>query len=174
MKKAKLFLVCAFWLMAAVVGNSAVAEEFVAADFIRFAAAKNMSEVAAAKRALKMSTSAEVKAYAQRRLDEQAVLRAPLEALAQQEGVTLDYSQQGSYVFIRKGETFDTAYANKRAAELKRMVRVMRKAMLAENPDVRRYAEQALPVLMQHWYQSQQLVRALNNPVPTDSLLATR
>lgn len=174
MKKAKFFLVCVFWLMAAVVGNSAVAEEFVTADFIRFASAKSMSEVAAAKLALNTSNSSAVKAYAQRRLAEHAALRASLDALAEQEGITLDRQSQGAYVFIRKGETFDTAYANKRAAELKRMVRVMRKAMLAENPEVRRYAEQALPVLMQHWYQSQQLVRALNNPVPTDSLLATR
>lgn len=174
MKKAKFFLVCVFWLMTSVVGNNTVAEEFVTADFIRFASAKSMSEVAAAKLAFNTSNSSEVKAYAQRRLVEHAALRTPLEALAQQEGIALDRQPQGAYVFIRKGETFDTAYANKRAAELKRMVRVVRKAMLAENPEVRRYAEQALPVLMQHWYQAQHLVRVLNNPVPTDSVLATR
>ena len=102
------------------------------------------------------------------------MFRVPLEILAKQEGIILDRQQQGAYVFIRKGETFDTAYANKRAAESKRMVRVVRKAMLSENPEVRRYAQQALPMLMQHWYQAQHLVRALNNPVPADSLLATR
>ncbi len=174
MKKAKLILVYTFWLIASAVGNTAMAEEFVAADFIRFASAKSMSEVAAAKLALKTSNSSEVKAYAQRRLEEHATLLAPLESLARQEGIILDRQPQGAYVFIRKGETFDTAYTNKRAAELKRMVRVVRKAMLAENPEVRRYAEQALPVLMQHWYQVQHLVRALNNSVSTDSLLATR
>ena len=173
MTPAPFFFMYAFWLVASV-GNNTVAEEFVTADFIQFAAAKNLSEVAAAKLALKTSASPEVKAYAQRRLDEQAALQASLEILAQQQGIALDRQQQGAYVFIRKGETFDTAYANKRAAELKRMVRVVRKAMLAESPDVRRYAEKTLPVLMQHWYQSQQLVRTLNNPVSADSLLATR
>lgn len=174
MKNVKFFLVCACWLVASVVGNNAVAEEFVTADFIRFAAAKSMSEMAAAKLALSTSVSPEVKAYAQRQLDEQVMFRVPLEILAKQEGIILDRQQQGAYVFIRKGETFDTAYANKRAAESKRMVRVVRKAMLSENPEVRRYAQQALPMLMQHWYQAQHLVRALNNPVPADSLLATR
>lgn len=170
----KFFLVGVFWLAASVVGNDAAAEEFVTADFIRFAAAKSMSEMAAAKLALETSTSPEVKAYAQNRLDAQVTLLAPLETLAQQEGIILDRQQQSTYVFIRKGETFDTAYANKRAAESKRMVKIVRKAMLSEDFEVRRYAQHALPMLMQHWYQAQHLVLALNNPVSADSLLATR
>ncbi|WP_039917829.1 DUF4142 domain-containing protein [Cellvibrio mixtus] len=175
MKKVNYFLVCAFWLMAPVMANAAAAEEFVTADFIRFVSAKNMSEMAAAKLALKTSSSPDVQAYAQRRLEEQVALLASLQSLAQQQGILLDHQPRGAYVFIRKGETFDTAYTNKRAAEVKRMVRIVRKATLSENPAVRDYAEQTLPALMQHWYQLQQLVATLNNPViSADSRVATR
>ncbi|HEY8941626.1 MAG TPA: DUF4142 domain-containing protein [Cellvibrio sp.] len=174
MTKAKFFLVYAFWLLTFAGSHKVTAEELVTVDFIRFAFTKNLSEVAAAKLALKTSNSPAVQAYARYRLDEQAALLDSLESLAQQEGVMLERPPQAAYVFIRKGETFDTAYASKRTAELKRMVRVVRKAMLTENPHLRRYAEQTLPLLMHHWYKAQQLVRALNNPAHTDSLLATR
>lgn len=169
-------VVTLFWLMAGWSGQAALAEELITADFILFASTKNKSEVAAAKLALMSSRSAQVKAYAQRMLDEQPILQAHLESLAQLEGIVLDGKlQRKAYVFIRKGETFDMAYANKRAAELKRLIHVTRKAIFSENPEVRRYAEKTLPVLMQRRYHTQQLVLALNNSSqPADTMVASR
>ncbi len=177
MKKAKLIFVYASWLLITLVASQAViAEELITADFIQYASAQSVSEVAAAKLALKTSNSPAVRAYAQDMLDEHSVVLVSLQTLAQQEGVAINMdSQQHAFVFIRKGETFDIAYASKRTAVLKRLVRVMRKAIFSESPDVRHYAEKTLPVLMQHWYQSQSLVHSLQNPaIPVDSIVATR
>lgn len=176
MKRVKLLLAGIFWLVASWSGQSALADELVTADFIVYISVKNKSEAAAAKLALQNSTSAQVRIYAQRMLDEHLAAQTRLASLAQQEGVVLDnVPHHKAYVFIRKGETFDTAYANKRAAELKRLVRLTRKAMFSENPAVSRYAEQTLPVLMQQWYQTQQLVLALNNSSqPAGTMVASR
>lgn len=175
MKKAKLILLWLPWLLA-IAAQSVLADELTTADLIRFASAKHSSETAAAKLALQTSRSPEVMAYAQRMLDEQSVMLASLETLVRQAGVALDNRKpQAAYVFIRKGENFDRAYANKRAAELKRMVRVVRKAMVSEDAGMRHYAEQTLPLLMQHWYQTQQLVQVLNNASGlADSMVAIR
>jgi putative membrane protein len=176
MKRVKLVLAGIFWLLVSWSGQVALANELITADFIQFASAKSGSEAAAAELALKTTKSAQVRAYAQGILDEQSIVQVQLESLAQQEGIVLDERQQrNAYVFIRKGETFDTAYAHKRAAELKRLVRITRKAMFSESPQVRAYAEQTLPVLMQRWYHTQQLVLALNNSTqPADTMVASR
>lgn len=176
MKRVKLVIAGIFWLLVSWSGQAALADELITADFIQFASAKSRSEAAAAELALKTTESAQVRAYAQGILDKQPVVQAQLESLAQQEGIVLGERQQrNAYVFIRKGETFDTAYAHKRAAELKRLVRITRKAMFSENLQVRAYAEQTLPALMQRWYHTQQLVIALNNSTqPADTMVASR
>lgn len=167
-------LLVLLWIQAP--GVFAYADELTAAEFIQFAATKSNAEVAAAKLALNSSCSGEVKAYAQRVMAEQSEILSALETLAQQEGIAMNAAAtSGAYVFIRKGETFDTAYANKRAQELKRLVKVVRKAMTSTNPELRHYAENTLPLLMHHWYQAQHLVVAVNKPaIQTDSMVATR
>ncbi len=176
MKRVNWVLVTIGWLVAGWSGQLALANELVTADFIVYASVKNKSEAAAAKLALQNSHSTQIRIYAQRMLDEYLAAQTRLALLAQQEGVVLDDEpHHKAYVFIRKGETFDTAYASKRVAELKRLVQLTRKAMFSQDAEVRRYAEQTLPVLMQHWYQAQQLVLALNNSSqPAGTIVASR
>lgn len=176
MKRLKWVLLTVFLLVAGWSGRSALANQLVTSDFIAYVSVKNKSGAAAAKLALQNSNSVHVRIYAQRMLDEYLTEQIRLALLAQQKGVALeDELQHKAYVFIRKGETFDTAYASKRVAELKRVVQLTRKAMFSQDAEVRRYAEQTLPVLMQHWYQAQQLVLALNNPTqPAGTIVASR
>lgn len=166
MAHSKSILVYAFWFLGSLVfSQSVIAFELTTTDFIQFTSAKSKSEVAAAKYALNTSNSPAVRAFAQRVLDEQASVVAGLELLAQQEGIALDdpSAKRNGYVFIRKGETFDTAYAHKRNLELKRIAALLRSALFSENQAVRLFAEKTLPGVMQHWYEAQQLSRTLSN-----------
>ncbi|RYY76918.1 MAG: DUF4142 domain-containing protein [Gammaproteobacteria bacterium] len=141
---------------------------FTNQNFIDVASIKSISEVETAKIALQKSDSVSVKAYAQQVIKEQTAFLLSLRKLSEAEHLQMlsdtDLQTKArSYVFQRKGKSFDAAYADMRLTERKKSVSLFREAAEMATGDVKQYAIQQLPTLMHHLYMAQTLVTNVEN-----------
>jgi len=141
---------------------------FDSQKFIEIASVRSISELETAKIALQKSNSPLVRAYAQSMITESAATLVSLRKLANDSHLYI-YSdaelqtKARKYIFERKGKTFDTAYADMRAAECRKMVTLFREAVGSDEVLFKHYAETELPSLMHHLYMAQQLVEHVDS-----------
>ena len=144
---------------------------FTGQYFIDAAAIRSISEIETAKIALDKSDSVVVKAYAQQVLEEQTGILDHLRNLAKVQKLRMMSDadlrvKAHTFVFLRKGKTFDQAYVDMRLAERRKSVSLFREAADMADGDIKRYAIDELPVLMHQLYMAQTLAGDVAKAVP--------
>ena len=118
----------------------------------------NMAEVATGKMAIAKSQNLQVKAYAQKMIDEHSAAQVDVTALAQAKGVTmptdLDAPHKSMAAKLDKlsGDAFDKAYMKNAgvSAHTKTHNKLVKAASKAKDPDVKAASTKMMPVVEQH------------------------
>ncbi|MDH0866597.1 DUF4142 domain-containing protein [Mitsuaria sp. GD03876] len=133
-------------------------------SFLKNAAEANFAEINAANIALKKASSADVKTFAQKMIDDHKNADADLQTLAASKGVKLptDASmvQKGKAKILeqRDGTSFDHHYAENQVGAHKDAVKLFEKASKdAKDADVKAWAAKMLPTLQHHLQSAQAL-----------------
>lgn len=141
-------------------GQSSTQSNLSKADqqFMVKAAQGGMAEVQMAQLAAQNSSSDAIKDYAQRMIQDHTQANNQLMALAAQKGVTLpttlDSKQQATYDKLSKltGPNFDKAYIKAAGtnAHTQQAALFQREAQKGQDPDVKAFAAQVLPIVQDH------------------------
>ncbi|ELQ5994608.1 DUF4142 domain-containing protein [Cronobacter dublinensis] len=118
----------------------------------------NINEVAAAKIALSKAESSDVKAYAQKMVDDHGNALTKVEAVAKQKGVTLPTEPDAKHKAMaeklekQSGDAFDKAYMENAGTKDHKMVlsKLQSDATKIKDPDVKALADAHTPVVEQH------------------------
>lgn len=121
-------------------------------------AMSNMAEVAIGKMALAKSQNPQVKAYAQKMIDDHTAAQGDVTTLAQAKGVTLptdlDAKHKAMSAMLDKlsGDAFDKAYMKNAGVTDHNQThdKLTKAASKAKDPDVKAAATKMLPVVDQH------------------------
>ncbi|ELY2735796.1 DUF4142 domain-containing protein [Cronobacter dublinensis] len=118
----------------------------------------NINEVAAAKIALSKAESSDVKAYAQKMVDDHGSALTKVEAVAKQKGVTLPTEPDAKHKAMaeklekQSDDAFDKAYMENAGTKDHKMVlsKLQSDATKIKDPDVKALADAHTPVVEQH------------------------
>ena len=123
-------------------------------SFLKEAAEAGFAEMDAGKLALQKSSSAEVKAFAQKMVDEHKKADSELQSLAATKGA----KGKAKILEKRDGTGFDHAYAENQVSAHKDAVALFEKAAKnAKDADVKAWAAKTLPTLQHHLQEAQAL-----------------
>lgn len=125
----------------------------------------NINEVAAAKIALSKAESSEVKAYAQKMVDDHGSALTKVQAVAKQKGVTLPTEPDAKHKAMaeklekQSGDDFDKMYMENAGTKDHEMVlsKLKSDAEKIKDPDVKALADAHTPVVEQHLKEAQQM-----------------
>jgi putative membrane protein len=133
-------------------------------SFLKDAAEANFAEINAANIAVTKGSSADVKSFAQRMIDQHKQADSDLQSLAVAKGVKLpadaSMMQKGKLKVLeqRDGTSFDHHYAEGQVSAHKDAVKLFTKASTdAKDADVKAWAVKMLPTLQQHLQDAQAL-----------------
>jgi len=136
-------------------------------SFLKNATESNLAEIAAANLALQKGTSAEVKSFAQKMIDDHKKADSDVQSLAASKGVKLPTEptmvDKGKAKILEKrdGTGFDHAYAENQVSAHKDAVKLFEKAAKdAKDADVKAWAAKTLPTLQHHLQEAQALEAA--------------
>lgn len=129
-------------------------------------AQSNMAEIANARLALAKGVNPEIKAYAQRMLDEHGKTLAEVQALAQAKGVELPkelnvkYKAKGALLQTLSGDIFDRTYMKQSGRRDHRVTHEQLKDNLEKikDPDIKALATKMRPVVEQHLLAADELI----------------
>jgi putative membrane protein len=135
-------------------------------QFISQATASNLAEIAEARYALSYSQSAEVKQFAQTMIADHTRANDQLDMIAMAHGyaTTVAQSRQDELSLHKlmqaHGKRFDADYSKAQASDHREVISLFRRAAQNPNiaPQVRRFAQMALPTLQDHLNMANQLV----------------
>ncbi|WP_313159260.1 DUF4142 domain-containing protein [Mixta calida] len=125
----------------------------------------NINESAAAKIALSKAESSDVKAYAQKMVEDHGGALSKVQTVAQQKGVTLPTDPDASHKAMaaelekQSGAAFDKMYMENAGTKDHKMVlsRLQSDATNIKDPDVKALADAHTPVVEQHLKSAQQM-----------------
>ncbi|WP_312061835.1 DUF4142 domain-containing protein [Pantoea septica] len=128
----------------------------------------NINEVAAAKIALSKAESSDVKAYAQKMVDDHSAALTKVETVAQQKGVTLPTEPDAKHKTMaaklekESGAAFDKMYMTNAGTMDHKMVlsKLQSDAKKIKDPDVKTLADAHTPVVEAHLKSAQQMTQA--------------
>lgn len=139
-------------------------------QFMIKAAQSDMNEIMTSRLALQRASSAEVKSYAQVMIQQHTDSSSKLKPLAQQKGVTLPNSPspEGRALMTQlsklSGRQFDQAYMRGQAqAHARTEAEYRRQLQQGQDPDVRAFANQVLPVVAEHRRMAEGMVAGRSN-----------
>jgi putative membrane protein len=121
--------------------------------FIRRAAESGMKEVEAGKQAQSQATNDQVKAYAQRMVQDHSKANQELMVIAETQGVDLKAARAQGHDMkaMGKGQDFDRAYIAQMVKDHTEAVRLFeQQAERDANPEVKAFAQKTLPTLREH------------------------
>jgi putative membrane protein len=155
--------------------QNATTTKLAAADvtFLQNAGRDGKAEVEAAQLAQEKSSAA-VKSFAARLVDDHSKANAELATLAQQKGVTVpdvsasQRSMKGK-LDTMSGATFDRTWTQHMVADHEKAVAAFTKAATSKDPDVKAFAEKTLPALKAHLAEAKQLQGTLANTKPASA-----
>lgn len=134
------------------------------ADFVDEASAKGMAEIEGATIALTKTTSADVKSFAQKMIDDHGEANKELSAIA--ESKKLEVSSEADLMNkakamvlkLRSGESFDEAYANNQVMAHEQTIELFRQAAKeVDDDELKAFANDKLPTLEKHLKMAQDL-----------------
>ncbi|VYU80359.1 DUF4142 domain-containing protein [Metakosakonia massiliensis] len=125
----------------------------------------NINEVAAAKIALNKAQSSEVKAFAQKMVDDHSAALGKVQKVAQEKSVTLPTEPDASHKAMAdklekaSGDAFDKMYMENAGTKDHEMVlsKLKSDASMIKDPDVKALADEHTPVVEQHLKSAQQM-----------------
>ncbi|MCZ4061592.1 DUF4142 domain-containing protein [Pantoea sp. LMR881] len=125
----------------------------------------NINEIAAAKIALSKAQSSEVKAFAQRMVEDHGAALTKVQAVAQQKGVALPTEPDAKHKAMaanmekQSGGAFDKMYMENAGTKDHQMVlsKLQSDARNIKDPDVKALADAHTPVVEQHLKSAQQM-----------------
>lgn len=125
----------------------------------------NINEVAAARIALQKAQSSEVKAFAQKMIEDHGSALTKVQAVAQQKGVTLPtepdamHKDMAAKLEQQTGDAFDKMYMENAGTKDHEMVlsKLKSDAQNIKDPDVKALADAHTPVVEQHLKSAQQM-----------------
>lgn len=128
----------------------------------------NINEVAAAKIALSKADSSDVKAFAQKMVDDHGAALTKVQAVAQQKGVTLPTEPDPAHKAMadklekESGDAFDKMYMENAGTKDHKMVlsKLQSDAKNIKDPDVKALADAHTPVVEQHLKSAEQMKMA--------------
>jgi putative membrane protein len=121
--------------------------------FIRRAAESGMKEVEAGKQAQSQATNDQVKAYAQRMVQDHSKANQELMVIAETQGVDLKAARAQGHDMkaMGKGQDFDRAYIAQMVKDHTEAVRLFeQQAERDADPEVKAFAQKTLPTLREH------------------------
>ncbi|MGE0859463.1 MAG: DUF4142 domain-containing protein [Gammaproteobacteria bacterium] len=146
-------------------------------EFIEHAAVGGMLEVELGRLAAKRAANADVRAFAQRMVEEHGKANAELTKLARDKGVTLptelkqDARDMRAKLDATKPEDFDEEYMEMMVDDHEKDVKMFEEqAKDAEDVDLRAFAERCLPTLRSH----RDAAKALDDRLDDDDSTAAR
>lgn len=166
MKLAKYLSASALTLMMGTASVNVLADVDVE-DFVENASELNIAEIEAAKLALEKSSSATVKSFAQKMINDHTAANRELRSIASAKKVELEddaaLTDQAKAAILkqRDGESFDEAYANNQVAAHRKAIDFYQKASKSEDAEVRAFAVATLPKLQHHLTEAQALAKAV-------------
>jgi putative membrane protein len=132
--------------------------------FVTTVAQANFAEVDAGKLALKKSSNAEVKRFAQHMIDDHTQANAELSDLAHKKGFDMPTEADEAHQKVAarlaemSGAEFDRAYAAMMVADHQKVVSMFETySSEASDPDVRAFAKKMLPTLRDHLKMAREL-----------------
>jgi len=128
----------------------------------------NINEVAAAKIALSKAKNSDVKAFAQKMVDDHGAALTKVQAVAQQKGVTLPTEPDPAHKAMadklekESGDEFDKMYMENAGTKDHKMVlsKLQSDAKNIKDPDVKALADAHTPVVEQHLKSAEQMKMA--------------
>jgi len=125
----------------------------------------NINEIAAAKIALNKAQSSDVKAFAQKMVDDHGAALTKVQTVAQQKGVTLPTEPDAMHKAMaanlekQSGDAFDKMYMENAGTKDHQMVlsKLQSDAKMIKDPDVKALADAHTPVVEQHLKAAQQM-----------------
>lgn len=125
----------------------------------------NINEVAAAKIALSKAKNSDVKAFAQKMVDDHGAALTKVQAVAQQKGVTLPTEPDPAHKSMadklekESGDAFDKMYMENAGTKDHKMVlsKLQSDAKNIKDPDVKALADAHTPVVEQHLKSAEQM-----------------
>jgi putative membrane protein len=135
-------------------------------DFVDEVSAKGIAEVEGAKVALEKSTSADVRAFAQKMITDHTAANTKLAGIASRK--KLEVSTEAELTakakkFVleqRDGESFDEAYANNQVSAHEDTIDLFQQAAVSDDADIAAFAKETLPKLEHHLKMAKELAAA--------------
>jgi putative membrane protein len=134
--------------------------------FVEKVAQDGIAEVDLGELAKERAQSDEVKKFAQRMIDDHGKANEQLEEIAKNKGVAVpteageEHSKVRAEISDLKGEEFDQKYMAAMAEDHQKAVDLFQKeAESGEDPDIKAFAEQTLPVIKEHLSLAQSMVQ---------------
>jgi len=124
--------------------------------FMKTAAAGSKIEITLGQKALQNASNADVKAFAQRMIDDHTRAGRELEQLSTEYGILLptelpaDVRQHMEAIGDKKGADFDRSYMEMMVKDHLKTVNMFREAAALNNNKIKDFAAKTLPVLQEH------------------------
>ncbi|GIK98282.1 MAG: hypothetical protein BroJett029_24910 [Alphaproteobacteria bacterium] len=149
-------------------------------QFVQKAATDGMAEVELGEMAADKAASEEVQAFGEQMVEDHTKANDQLEQIADEKGIDLPdemsveaKEMQESLDALSEGE-FDRAYMQHMVEDHEKAVELFQKqAESGQDPELKQFAEQTLPVLQQHLERAQQIDTSLTEMAATEGGTAT-
>ena len=165
----------------AFVGDPGTATDMTKTDFVEHALAGGMAEVTMGEIAVQRATSPEVKAFAQRMIDDHTKANAELARLARRIDVEpptrldADHQEEVARLSALSGPEFDREYMRSQLADHDETIAIFeRQAAPGKDGDVKAFASATIPTLRSHKDQAEQVAQEVRAGQPHDRTSASR
>ncbi len=154
------------WLFSS--GHVMAAGFLTAEEFVARASAAGQSEIDLGKLAAQKSTAVDIRAFAQKMIEDHGKAGAELAILAKKKGLAIAQPGEAQLATLaelqqKSGGEFDAAYAKQMLTDHDDAVSLFSAAGTLDDPDLAAFARKALPVLTQH----QQMAKHLGTAHPS-------
>lgn len=139
------------------------ADKIDADDFVEEVSAKGIAEVESAKMAQQKSSSADIKAFAQKMITDHSAANAELTGIASRKKLELsdeaELSNKAKKFMLeqRDGESFDKAYANNQVTAHESTIELFQRATISDDAEIAAFATKTLPKLQNHLKMAKEL-----------------
>lgn len=166
MKIQKYLFTRTFVFLFAVFSLSAFAVDKIDADdFVEKASASGIAEIENAKLALEKSSAANVRAFAQKLIDDHTAANAELGRIAGAKNLKLSddeslVAKAKNWSLDLRDESFDHAYAESQVTSHENSIELFERAAASDDADIAAFARKTLPTLKAHLAAAKNLVSA--------------
>jgi putative membrane protein len=148
-----------------VCGSALALDKIDADDFVEEATAAGVAEIETGKLALKKSTAADVKAFAQKLIDDHTAANKALAVIAQEKKLKISTEAElmskakTSMLKQRDGQSFNEAFAENQIAAHEKTLKLFNEAAVSDDAELAAFAKKNIPALEHHLHVAQELAK---------------